>query len=513
MKKLVKKWKLTSLLLFLILIFGLVLRLYNLTILPVFADEAIYIRWSQIMSAEPTLRFLPLSDGKQPLFMWILMFVVKRISDPLFAGRMLSVLSGLGTMIGLFLLTFYLFKSKKAALVSTLAWAISPFSLFFDRMALVDSLLTMFSVWTIFLGIISTETLRFDMAILAGFSLGFAYLTKSPALFFAMLLPVMWIFVKNKNQIIKTILLSLTTFLISQAMYNILRLGPNFQMVALRNQDYVFPISHFWTNPKDPLISHIGQIRDWINRLGPGTLLILAPAGFILNFKKHKKVVIFLAVWFLFPILVQSEFAKVFTARYILFTIAPLIILAASFFNRDFKNNFIKLLTIVCVYFVLESLVIDWKILASPQIVPFPESERSGYLEEWTAGTGIKEVADYIRTQVADLPAGRQVIIGTEGFFGTLPDGLQMYVEKVPRVVVKGVGVTISDVHPSLIDSKKAGNKTYLVVNSTRFKGDPLKLGLNLIAQYPKAVRIDGSRESLLFFEVTDKSITSLEKI
>ena len=62
-------------------------------------------------------------------------------------------------------------------------------------------------------------------------------------------------------------------------------------------------------------------------------------------------------------------------------------------------------------------------------------------------------------------------------------------------------------------DSKKAGNKTYLVVNSTRFKGDPLKLGLNLIAQYPKAVRIDGSRESLLFFEVTDKSITSLEKI
>src|SRR3989338_10694050 len=128
MKKLVKKRKLTSLLLFLILIFGLVLRLYNLTILPVFADEAIYIRWSQIMSAEPTLRFLPLSDGKQPLFMWILMFVVKRISDPLFAGRILSVLSGLGTMIGLFLLTFYLFKSKKAALVSTLAWAISPFS-------------------------------------------------------------------------------------------------------------------------------------------------------------------------------------------------------------------------------------------------------------------------------------------------------------------------------------------------------------------------------------------------
>src|SRR3989344_7269042 len=133
MKKLVKKWKLTSLLLFLILIFGLVLRLYNLTILPVFADEAIYIRWSQIMSAEPTLRFLPLSDGKQALFMWVLMFLVRRFDDPLFIGRLISVLSGLGTMTGVFVLSFILFKSKKVAIVTILIYAVSPFVLFFDR--------------------------------------------------------------------------------------------------------------------------------------------------------------------------------------------------------------------------------------------------------------------------------------------------------------------------------------------------------------------------------------------
>ena len=77
----------------------LLTRLINLTNLPVFADEAIYIRWAQVMRSEPSLRFLPLSDGKQPLFMWLIIPALKIFSDPLFAGRMISLGSGL---LGLF---------------------------------------------------------------------------------------------------------------------------------------------------------------------------------------------------------------------------------------------------------------------------------------------------------------------------------------------------------------------------------------------------------------------------
>ena len=90
-----------------------------------------------------------------------------------------------------------------------------------------------------------------------------------------------------------------------------------------------------------------------------------------------------------------------------------------------------------------------------------------------------------------------------------------MYVEGTANVIVIGVGVIISDVHPSLIESKIAGNKTYLVVNSTRFKGDPDRLGLKLLFSYPKAERKKNSREYLLYgpredlylFEVTDKAV------
>ena len=61
---------------YIFVIFGLVIiffvtRLVNLTSIPVFGDEAIYLRWSQVIKNVETLRFIPLNDGKQPLFMWL----------------------------------------------------------------------------------------------------------------------------------------------------------------------------------------------------------------------------------------------------------------------------------------------------------------------------------------------------------------------------------------------------------------------------------------------------------
>ncbi len=283
-----KKWVLPILALLGIVLFDLLIRIYHLTILPVFADEAIYIRWSQVMGAEATLRFLPLSDGKQPLFMWVLMFVVRRFSDPVFVGRFLSILCGLGTILGIFALTNQLFRSKKAALLASFLWAISPIAFFFDRMALVDSMLTMFGVWTLFFAVLTAKLKRLDTAMLGGFMLGFALLTKSPALFFTILIPVTWIYAKNFRDLVKLVGLTIVTLVIGYSMYNILRLGPDFATIASRNQDYVFPISHLWTNPKDPFIFHVAEIfTDWFIKMGPGVGIILGIIGILVGLKKY----------------------------------------------------------------------------------------------------------------------------------------------------------------------------------------------------------------------------------
>ncbi|MBI2066233.1 glycosyltransferase family 39 protein, partial [Candidatus Woesebacteria bacterium] len=291
MKKFLAEWKFPLILLLLILLFAVGIRLYNLNLIPVFVDEAIYIRWAQVMKAEPTLRFLPLSDGKQPLFMWLVIPFFFFFSNPLLAGRLVSVTAGAATLVGIFLLTYALFKSKKVAILAALIYAISPFSFFFDRMALVDSLLSSFGVWTLFFALVAARYLRLDFAMLSGFALGGGLLTKS--IFYALLLPLTWPFAKFPKEtgkkvihLIKLAALFLVTVAIGWGFYNILRLGPNFQMIALRNQDYIFPISHLWTNPKDPLIPFLTRSFEWIWSMGPSLTLVLALIG-LLNVRRY----------------------------------------------------------------------------------------------------------------------------------------------------------------------------------------------------------------------------------
>ncbi len=507
MRKFFKDWKWVIVAGFAILILGLILRLIHLTILPVFADEAIYIRWSQIMSSEPTLRFLPLSDGKQPLFMWILMFYVKRMHDPLFAGRFLSAFSGVGSMIGIFFLTYHIFKSKLSAVMAAILWALSPLTLFFDRMALVDSMLTCFGIWTLLLSLILAETSRLDVAMILGFVLGLASLTKSPALFFAALIPTAVILLKKPKAIFKYASLILLSYLIAFGMYNIQRLGPNFALLSSRTADYVFPLSRIFVYPTDPIRYNLPTTFNWLMAMGPLGLLLLALVGLVNDFKKYLKYILILGVWFLAPLIFESEYTKSFTLRYILFLVPPLYVLAASALNNlsgKWKYLTLTFLTV----FVIQAGVFDFYLLTNPVKANFPLRDRMGYFEEWTSGIGIKEAADYIRNKHNENP-DKRIIVGTEGYFGTLPDGFTMYIQDLPNIVVVGTGLAIKKIPEPLVESKLAGNLTYLIVNKSRLAIDPSKLNLKLIKSYPKEPRHPGTmeytqgvRDELDFFEL-----------
>src|SRR5476649_1693273 len=93
-------------------------RLYHILSLPIFTDEAIYVRWSQIAANDASWRFISLTDGKQPMFVWIAMLLMKPIKDPLLAGRLVSVISGLLSTIGIFFLAKEIFKNNKIGILS-----------------------------------------------------------------------------------------------------------------------------------------------------------------------------------------------------------------------------------------------------------------------------------------------------------------------------------------------------------------------------------------------------------
>ena len=483
------------------LILFLFFRLYRLNQIPVFVDEAIYVRWSQVMRSEPTLRFLPLQDGKQPLFMWATIPFLKLVSDPLIAGRLLSVVVGLGSLIGVGVLAYVLFAEVYIALFSSFLYAIIPFTMFFDRMALVDSLLAMFGVWSLIFAIKFVKTLKIEYAMYLGFAIGGGLLTKSPASVYYVWVIVTALFFLDFKKLKLTTLARLLwglflALVISQSMYNILRLGVGFQMIGARNGDYVYTLKEVLTHPFVPFIENLEKTGNWLFLLLTPTVLLLGVLGY-LNSKTRRAYLFLILVSFL-PLLFQAAIARVYTSRYILYTTLPLIPIAGLGLHWLFSRKGL-LIKASIIIFISVPLIITFVYLLKPTAAPMSFDMRSGYLEEWTAGYGQKEIATYILNEEAN---GNKVVVFTEGFFGTLPDGLQIYTEGHKNITIVGSDPHNTEIPSGLLNTSK-DNLRFYIINASRNKLPASEMAkLELIKEYPKSARLDGTHESLLFFRL-----------
>ncbi|KKR80437.1 MAG: hypothetical protein UU73_C0001G0207 [Candidatus Daviesbacteria bacterium GW2011_GWA1_41_61] len=506
MVKLLKRYQWEILFFLLITALYFSLRLPNLTLQPIFADEAIYIRWAQVMRAEPTLRFLPLSDGKTPLFMWAMMPLFKIFADPLLAGRILSVLSGYLTLLGVGFLGWRVFNLRVGLLGAFLV-VITPLMVFFDRMALVDSLLAAFSVWSLNLALLLAQKLRLDLAMILGFSLGGGILTKTPGMFSLLALPLTalifdWSPKLRQTRLLKMVGLWAVAVTIGLVIYNALRLGPNFNNLSSRNQDYMFSPLDLVGRPLDPFLPHLGDINNWFPIFLTWPVLLFIFLGIALTFIFKNLPALVVLVWSLIPLAAEMALLKTFTARYILFTIPPLFVLAA--WGVEYLRSRIPLkpflsFSLLLVVLLLSPLYFSFQLLTNPAAVPLPQGERRGYLEDWTAGYGFSEIAQFLIQE-----AGKEgVVVGTEGYFGTLPDGLQIYLDKYSHEASEGKKISIVGGRAEVSDELRQAAKehpTYFVANKSRF---PQALeNMELLREYPKAKGENRPQDAILLFKI-----------
>ena len=495
----IKKNKLwLKILLSLILVFTyFFVRVQNLNSIPVFGDEAIYVRWSQIIKNEETLRFIPQTDGKQPLFMWSTATLLRFAYDPLLTGRFVSVLAGFFTLVGIFLTSCILidftfpfrdplqfikesfFDNFSYGFIATLIYIFLPFSFFFDRLALADSMLSMFGIWSLFFSLLLAKFRRLDLSLILGMILGLAWLTKSPAIYFIVLSVLTYLIFNYRR--LKTIFLPLISAFISFLIYNILRLGPQFNMIASRNRDYVWSFSEILKHPFDPLTPHLSDTLTIFGQYISWPLLIFSLIGlFLFLFYQKNRQVVTVFLWFFLPLIANCAMAKVFTARYILFTLPPLIILFGTGLSVFFKTNFGRSLFVLIL--LIPNIIWIKKISLNPFSVTLPSTE-TGYLSDWTSGWGIKQASEYLKTR--SLQAN--VIVGTEGSFGTLPDGLQIYTDHVNQLTVIGYGLGFTQIPDGLINAKKFGDEVYLLINQSRLALNSDQLDkLTLVNKYSK---------------------------
>lgn len=489
------KIKIQFILLAAILVLFLLTRLYGLKLMPIFTDEAIYLFWAKIALHDPANRFISLEDGKQPLFIWLSAIFQIFIKDPLIAARLVSVFAGFGSVIGIFLLSKELFSSLKEdiktriALISSFLYVVLPFTLLYDKLSLFDSLLTMLGIYSVFLTIKMVKKPALDIALINGFTLGFAFLTKSSALFFIGLLPFSLIlFERGKNNLkrkfFKWLVLSSISVVLAQAMYNGLRLSPLFYIIARKNLEFIRPLSDVINDPFVFFFSNARGLTEWLVAYLSLPLFVVFILGLIYGILTKNKNIHYLAVLIALPFFAEALFNKILYARFILFYFPFVIIISAYFINialTKFQKRE-KLIWLVFGLILVLPIYSSFKLLSNPPTAPIPRGDSNQFFNDWPAGYGVEELREILEKESQD----KQVYIGTQGTFGLFPHSLNAYFFENKNLHVLPYWPVNPDKLPEEVLNIAKNHKTFFVFNE--YQKDINNPNLRLIAKYKKGI-------------------------
>lgn len=350
-------------------------RLVNLLALPIFNDEAFFLAMGKIVAGNPLANlFINFSDGKEPLFFWL-----SALTPTLFLARLAAVVLG-----ALALLAIYRLSQK--SLFAPLAFIVSPFLFFYQRLAAQENLLFLFLAW----GLVFVTN-----PWLTGLFFGLALLTKTTAAVF-ILGSLPWWF-KNWRQF-------LIVSLVVGVSYGVMLLLPSSSRILAHNQQYAGLIS------PGQMIINFKQALRWLWGYQSLTFLLALVAPI---FIKDKVFAGKLWLAMIGPLLLEAAVAKIFFPRYFLFILIPMVLLASQAVKR-------------CPWLALcflPNVVLIGKIISNVAFAPLPYIERWQYIESWPSGYGLKETAAYLQSQKAKNVVVEDIMITRSGLPYYYPQG------------------------------------------------------------------------------------------
>lgn len=493
-KKLFRRRDVVSILVIVILYF--LTRLINLEHFPIFSDEGIYIHWAKVAWHDASWRFISLTDGRQPLQTWATIPFLKLFPDnALFAGRLFGVFSGFFGLLGIFILSFFLF-GKRTAYISSFLYILTPFFLFFDRLAMVDTLVNASSVWIFFFSILLVRTLRLDIALLFGFFSGMFLLAKSSVSIFlglsifAPLTVLKKNVQENRRTIINYSILYLLTIAIAVLLYNVQRLSPFLHFVAEKNHTFVKTWDEFIQAPFSVVSGNARYIPfHTMHNLGYATFF-LGLIGLFVLYKKRRNLALYLLIWMVIPYITITFFMKVLYSRYIIFMLSPFIVFAGYLITEKMKRKIVWAGILFLVY--IFTLYFNYTIVFDYKNIPFLPDDRGQYIEGMPSGQGIREIITYARVRSAHKP----IVIIASGNFGMTGDVLDTFLKRGDRMSIQAYWPLEEK---DLISNQKLLDKNYVYVATAHLEKIPDTWPVKLIKRYDKP----GNHSSIYFFELT----------
>lgn len=471
----------------------LLTRTINLENFPIFTDEGIYIRWAKVAWQDANWRFISLTDGKQPLHTWGMIPFLKMMPDnALIAGRLFSVLTGFVALCGFFAFCWEFF-GKKAAFYGSIIYIFTPYFLFYDRMALIDSGVNAGFIWMLFFSVLLVRKRNLDIALLFGMVAGTTLLAKSSARLFLGLsafAPVLLLkkpFKKFIRESVNYYVLFAIAAIIAIVMYNIQRLSPFFHYVALKNTTFVLTFAEFIQNPFQLVFTNLRIIPTYVFWELGWVIVVFAALGFYKLYLKDKSLCLYLLIWLLIPYISIAFFAKVIFPRYLIF-LGTIITLFAIYYLSHVRSQILQ--KIFLGILLLSMIFLDFRLIWHAEKASFPPIDRGQYIEGATAVWGAKEFMEFAREKSVEKP----VLLLGEGNFGIIGDILETYRRPSDsRLEVKGVWPLGEK---EIFEHQKITDKKVYIVFPHR-EEFPIEWPIQLVKKYSKP----GSEKALYVFE------------
>ncbi len=382
------------------------LRLFNLSSLPIFFDEANYIFWAKRIADSNQHWFLPLAYGKPVPFIWLITLFLKVLPNNFYlvAGRLPSVLFGILTLIGIYKLGTYVFNIK-VGLVAAFLYELTPFALFYDRMALYDSMLSSVLIWAVFF-------MFQRQAVLWGLFLGFALLTKASALSYELLMPAAYLVANN----FKKVRLIIIAFVVSQIVANVQIVSSGYSDYLKKSLDYT-PGVQTINRTHDIFIPNLILSWQWLSAYLTQPILFLIIIG--LGFLIWKKTRLGLAFFILgvIPVVGFSFLGKIYFPRYLLFTL-PLFLIPTAYLLTYLATKFKFVMFVILPFILFLCVKFDFFLLTAPWRANFPEIDRWQYVSGYPSGYGLEPIFSFIHNESQD----KKIHLIVQGSFSHYPN-------------------------------------------------------------------------------------------
>jgi 4-amino-4-deoxy-L-arabinose transferase-like glycosyltransferase len=446
----------------LVVLVSLGLRSFNLLSLPIFVDEITYISWGVDIWDQRTRAALmmPIAvDGKQPLFMWLAGGASQLFSDPTLAGRVVSVVAGVLSAVGIYLIGRWL-AGNRVGLVAGLLYAAVPFNLFYDRMALVEALLNAAGVWALLFSVfLATRASTTRSTILAGLGLGVALgaalWTKMPGLFM-LPFPFLCALLLLRSGRLSTVARG---YAVAAAVYAV---GAVALFLAPEAGNLFYKASGFSETPQSlltyfpgPFFTNIAAYWDWLQVYVPAPLaqLILVAAAWGLV-RRTRVTLLLLGCWaaFTMPTTVMSR-AEMYNSRYVSEGVFPLLLLLALLLAASFEALWtgvkgrwggaavprtVQQLAGIAALAILmaPALSFDAQLLNAPDTAPLHPRDRITYVTSLNSGYGFMDAVKVVRQRATELTRnGQSIIVLGNFYFGHTYSGLKLYLRGIPGIV------------------------------------------------------------------------------